>query len=333
MTELVPATSAQETPVFFPAGDETLFGVLTQPTGPAVGVAVVLIYGGGHNVSAHVGELWTRTARRVAALGLHAFRYDHHGNGDSTGRTGTFDHRYPFTADLRAAVDWLRTQGLERFVLVGDCLGARAALDAGTDMAGIEALFLMSPMVYDGRMGKDEEWAEAYGLGHYVRRALQWRTIRKLADPALRRAYFRVGVTKMRKVMGLSRMPGDSQGGDESSVSTGFLDPLGQVLGSGARVNFVFGTADDERRSEFEDARSGRLGSLLEEAGDRVEVSTVEGGIAAHMNLEAQEGLIDRLERWLGERVVAPAVGTSVRSNGATESPQPSVAHGPEAER
>lgn len=322
------ATTAQETPVFFPCGDETLFGVLTRPTAPARGVAVILIYGGGHNVSAHVGELWTRTARRVAAGGFHAFRYDHHGNGDSTGRTGTFDHRTPFSEDLRAAVAWLRSQGLGHFVLVGDCLGARAALEAGTDMAGLEAMFLMSPIVHDARMGKDEEWAETYGLGHYVRRAFQWRTIRKLADPEIRRAYLRVGTTKLRRVLGQTRRSGRSQSVDSASgVSRGFLDPVQEVLQNGVRVNFVFGDADEERRSEFESARTGRLGGILDEAGELVEVSTVAGRIAAHMDLESQEGLIELLERWLA------GLGLSAGLDGAAQTSEPSVAHGTDAQR
>lgn len=322
------ATTAQETPVFFPSGDETLFGVLTRPTGPDRGVAVILIYGGGHNVSAHVGELWTRAARRVAAGGFHAFRYDHHGNGDSTGRTGTFDHRTPFSDDLRAAVAWLRSQGLDHFVLVGDCLGARAALEAGTDMGGLDALFLMSPMVHDARMGKDEEWAETYGLGHYVRRAFQWRTIRKLGDPELRRAYLRVGMTKLRKVFGVKRRSGPTQSADHGpGVSSGFLDPVEKVLQNGVRVNFVFGDADEERRSEFESARTGRLGGILEEAGDLVEISTVTGRIAAHMDLESQEGLIELLQGWLA------GLELSAGLHGAAQAPEPSVAQGTDAQR
>lgn len=333
MSEAVPATSFQETLLFFPSGDETLFGVLTRPTRPEQGVAVILIYGGGHNVSAHVGELWTRTARRVAAHGFHAFRYDHHGNGDSTGKTGTFDHRSPFTADLRAAVACLRAEGLERFVLVGDCLGARAALHAGTDMSGLDALFLMSPMVYDGRMGRDEEWAEAYGLGHYVRRAFQWRTVRRLANAELRRAYVKVGMTKVRKVLGLSRKSGASKTVDASSgVSNGFLEPVEKVLGSGVRVNFVFGTADEERRREFDDALAGRLGRMVEKAGPLAEIATVEGGIAAHMDLAAQEGLIGLLEQWL-DTTVSPTADASVGGEGAAEAPEPSIAHGSETKR
>ena len=98
------ATSLQERPAFFPFGDDSLFGVVTEPIGEARGIGVVLLYGGGYTMSSYYNQYWTTLARRVASLGFHALRFDHHGNGDATGRVDDFDHRMPFSDDL---VDWM----------------------------------------------------------------------------------------------------------------------------------------------------------------------------------------------------------------------------------
>jgi len=297
-------TTRSEKPVYFSSGDETLFGILTEPVVAPRGVAVILIYGGGHNVSAHVGQLWTRMARRVAADGFHALRYDHHGNGDSTGRAEVFDHRTPFVDDLKAAVSYLQEhEGIPAVVFVGDCLGARAALVAAPDLPGVKGLYMMSPMVYDGRMGKEDEWAESYSTGHYIRRALQWRTLKKLTDPRLRRAALRVATSKLKKVTRTASKafgrsaPAASEAGVE--VSSNFLVPLEQVAARRIPINWVFGSTDSERRGEFDAALAGPLARLWENAEGVWEISEVTGRITVHPDLSAQNDLVEDLAGWL----------------------------------
>jgi pimeloyl-ACP methyl ester carboxylesterase len=297
------ATSLQERPVFFPHGDNTLFGIITDPVGEPRGIGVILLYGGGYTMSSYYNQYWTRMTRRVAGLGFHAMRFDHHGNGDSTGRVDEFDHKTPFSADIVSAMDHMRSDGIDRFLLVGDCLGGRAALVAAGEEESVEGVFVISAMVRDGRMDKADDWAQKYGLGHYLKRALRWKSIRRLADPKLRKAYFKVASTKARQLLGgATGAVGSSETEKEdqnSGASRRFLGPLEVVLRRGGRVLFVFGDEDEERWGEFEKARGAKLGTLLSEAGSRAEVTKVAGTITDIQDVSAQDDIIDLVADWV----------------------------------
>jgi uncharacterized protein len=301
MPEVV--TSRQEQPVFFPAGDDILFGVVTEPVGEPRGVAVILLYGGGYTMSSYYNQYWTRMARRVAAQGFHALRFDHHGNGDSTGRVDGFDHRTPFSDDMEAAMRFMETQGAKRFLLVGDCLGGRGALVAAARVDEVDGVFLISAMVRDGRMDKADDWAREYGLGHYLRRAFRWKTVRKLASRDMRRAYMKVASSKLKSAASKAR---DAFGGsrtsqdqDNGGASNRFLDPLEIILARGANVQFVFGAADEERSAEFEMARAASLGRILGAAERQVEINVVPGTIANIQDVTAQDEIIDLVSDWV----------------------------------
>lgn len=319
MGETVVATSRQETPIYFDLGDDSLFGIVTRPTVAERGVGVVLMYGGGYNMSANIDQFWARIARRLAAEGFHVLRFDHRGNGDSTGVVDTFDHLHPFDADLEAAVSRIREEGPQRVVLVGDCLGARACLVCAARLADIEGVYALSVVVNDGTMDRAQEWAATYGLGHYVRRALSMNTLRKLGDPVLRKAYLKVATAKMKSMLRLSQEPkvveqmAESEDRRKVNVSENFLSPVQSTLLRGVRVNFVFGDEDEERIARFEDAREGRLGEILTEAGQLVEVSTVPGGLANVPDITAQDAIVEDVASWVS-------------------SPFPGVAIEPEAE-
>ena len=296
------ATSRAEKPVFFSAGDETLFGIVTAPIGEPRGVGVVLLYGGGYTMSSYYNQYWTRMSRRLSGLGFHALRFDHHGNGDSTGRVDNFDHRTPFAGDVVAAMHCLEADGVSRFLLVGDCLGGRGTLVAASMVDTVDGVYMISAMVRDGRMEKADDWAEKYGVGHYLRRAFRWKTIRKLTSRDMRRAYMKVGSTKFKqvagkpaKLLGSQRVPVEQ---DSGGASNRFLDPLSSILQRGVYVHFVFGDADQERRNEFELARAASLGQILADAGSLVEITTVGGTIADIQDPAAQDAIIDEVADW-----------------------------------
>ncbi len=290
-------TSLQERPVFFPHGEDTLFGIVTDPALQPRNVGVILLYGGGYTMTSYYNQYWTRMSRRLAGLGFHAMRFDHHGNGDATGRVDEFDHKTPFSADFHSAMSHMRSEGVDRFLLVGDCLGGRAALVAGAEDEAVEGVFLISAMVRDGRMDKADDWARKYGVGHYIKRAFRWKTIRKLADPKMRKAYVKVASTKARQVAGTDL------DADDGTMATGgasqrFLGPLEKVLARGGRTLFVFGDEDEERTGDFERAREGTLGVLLTGAGDRAEVTTVGGTITDIQDVTAQDEIIELVADW-----------------------------------
>lgn len=303
------ASSRQETPVYFDHGEETLFGILTRPAAGERSVGVVLMYGGGYNMSANIDQFWARSARRLASEGFHVLRFDHHGNGDSTGVVNTFDHLHPFDADLEAAIGWMNDQGLDRILLIGDCLGARACLVCAARLEGIEGVYAISVVVNDGTMDRAQEWAATYGVGHYVRRALRLSTLRKLRDPVLRKAYVKVGRAKLKNLLGLSQEPKvvERMAGPEDrkkvNASENFLRPVEATLRRGVTIDFVFGAEDEERIARFDDARDGQLGEIIARSGSLVEVMTLAGCLANVPDIEAQDAVVEDLAAWASSRV------------------------------
>ena len=169
-----------ETATFFPGPDgNALFGVLTTPTGPANGLTLVMLQGGAWIPSMGRNAVSTRIAREQAARGFRAFRFDYHGVGESVGDPPTFRMDNLFVDDLRAAVDWLRTQGCSDFVLMGTCFGARTALAGAPSIPGVRGCALYPPPIRDFAPGQG--WVTR-PTSWYLSRALRLRVLKGVAD-------------------------------------------------------------------------------------------------------------------------------------------------------
>jgi len=115
-----------EHPFFVPFGEDNLSTVVTLPSDPPQGLAI-LLQGLGAPRS-HRYSLWTRIARTVANRGLASVRFDYRGMGDSTG-TCAADLNQPPSAEALVVVK--RTAEMldtPRVAAVGNCMGARTAL-------------------------------------------------------------------------------------------------------------------------------------------------------------------------------------------------------------
>src|SRR5207248_7693698 len=117
-------TTGHEVPVFLQAGDETIFGVLTEPAGPPRGTAVIVVPATAPS-SAGFGRENVYLCRRLAGHGYHTFRFDYHGGGDSTGVVERMSLGDLFKADVDAVVGWFGERGIDDVVLVGSCFGSR----------------------------------------------------------------------------------------------------------------------------------------------------------------------------------------------------------------
>lgn len=140
-----PVGDYRESPVFFSADGEQLFGVLTSPTTAVAGVSVTMLSGAWYGTATHRNRVFVRLARRITAgTGCHCLRVDYHGAGESTGMShlGLDD---PFPDDLEGAVRWLESQGIRRHMVVGACLGSRTALMAASRILGLEGVILLAP--------------------------------------------------------------------------------------------------------------------------------------------------------------------------------------------
>lgn len=297
MIPAAPATSAQEMPVFFPAGDHTLFGVFTYPPGDAIGTAAVILSGGGATAPAtNRNRLSVHLSRSLAAAGYHAMRFDYHGIGESTGvLAGAPRVDEPYLADVDGAVGWIRERGIERFVLIGSCFGGRTALSYAPTLPGLESVVLVSPPLRDLELGEDAatRLANSLSVRQSVGRAAPLRTVRGLFHPARRQAYRHFVKAKASALFGTNGN-GDSAGW----LSPKFVDPIRDLAAREIPLLFVYGTKD-YHYEDFVLARSGRLGEVLEGA-PLTHVALIEDDVHGLTRVGVQqrvsELILDRLQ-------------------------------------
>lgn len=139
-----------ETPIFFPSGSDSLFGVLHQPDGERRELAFVFVHPFGEE------KLWSHRvfvsfARQLAATGHPVLRFDWMGSGDSDGdfSVSSVDS---ILRDIASAVDLVRGRTGGRSVgLIGLRLGASLAALAAERLSDIGPLVLWAPVVDGAR--------------------------------------------------------------------------------------------------------------------------------------------------------------------------------------
>jgi dienelactone hydrolase len=300
MRQVVSATSRDEFAGFFPARGEMVFGILTRPVADPVSAAVVLVpTGAGTRDSISRNRIWVRLARRASALGFHAVRFDFHGSGESTGLEEPLRLDEAFLEDIQSAVDWVKAEGISRFVLVGSCFGARAALSQAARTTGLQGVVLATPYLHDISQGEGlaTKVATEWTAGQYVRRALSPRVLRGVWDPRRRRTYAKVARTKARVMA--SRLRGGTHFAD--GVGPNFLGNLAEIIARRIPVLFLYGHEDDAYE-EFQRARAGKLGQLLKHAGSLVQVAVIPGRAHAFSTVRAQEEAMEQIVDWLTEQ-------------------------------
>jgi exosortase A-associated hydrolase 2 len=150
MTSEPQTVTTRELPLYFPSGENSLFGVLHEPQEPATGPAFVFCHPLGEE------KLWTHRvfvsfARQLAQAGHAVLRFDYMGNGDSDGE---FSRSSLTTAkaDVHSAIDQLRrTTGARRINLLGLRLGATIASLVADEATDIDRLVLWAPIVDGAR--------------------------------------------------------------------------------------------------------------------------------------------------------------------------------------
>jgi pimeloyl-ACP methyl ester carboxylesterase len=95
-------------------------------------------------------------------------------------------------------------------------------------------------------------------------------------------------------------------------ASARFLGPLEEALERGLPVLLLYGKADKLYR-EFERARRGPLGRLLEHAGSLVSVAAFDGWVHADPSVEGQDWVVGALGEWLSELAATSTSATVVR--------------------
>jgi len=270
------SVSTREQPVFFSACGETLLGIHSHPDTNRSGVGVILIAGGDLvNAALSRNHVGVQLARQLAAEGYDVFRFTYHGVGDSTGVVESLHLHRPFTDDVVGAADYLRTQSLDRFVLVGSCFGSRTALSSGPLIPETAGLVPVTPPSagYDRSEAMAEYIARNRSLGEYIKAALSIEKLKEMFHPGKRRTYVGLARKKLAQVVrtGKAKVSGDETGGEFDWVSPMLLEPLAEMVERKVPVLFSFGT-HDQWLEEFNQAVKGPIGPILERGTGIVEV-------------------------------------------------------------
>jgi pimeloyl-ACP methyl ester carboxylesterase len=300
MSDPVRATSRQETPVFFRADGEELFGIVTRPTEPATGLGFLTLSGGAVPFSAGRNDMSVHICRRLAGMGHTSLRFDYHGAGESTGMVERVELGITHVQDTLAAVDVLRAHGATQIVLSGSCGGARNALGAAKDVPELHSLVLFSlPLRDHERVASraHRRAAREWSLWQYVRRALRPKTWRGFFDRRLRLVYLAFAREKIRAVRrGETAPPPPPKGAGVTSPTV--QEELIQLIRRRIPILLVYGDEDDYYQDFLLD-QTERLGSILQRGSDVVKVMVLPGKVHSFHTLELQEQLRGLIFDWM----------------------------------
>jgi hypothetical protein len=169
------------------------------------------------------------------------------------------------------------------------------------DTERLRGVVLISPPVRDHARGEGTATKKAYELsaGGYLKEAVGRLSLSTFADRTeLVRAY-RIGRAFLRarwqKLTSRVRPPDPTPW-----VSRPFLDQLAGLAAARTPTLLIYGT-DENDYHEFQEARAGRLGSVIDGAGEALVVEVIPGSVHALDRVEVQAAVIDRIEEWLGE--------------------------------
>lgn len=313
MTTTSKQVQCEETPVFFPAGSESLFGIYSQVNGLRNRTGV-LISSGGLTGTSTVGrnQMFVRLAHRLAGAGFPTLRFDYHGIGESTGILEEFrlDVADPFVDDIRGGAAWMLANHVERLVIFGKCFGSRMALAAAPSIENLDGVILVGVPVRDFGTGERAiaRLATELTIADFARRALKPQSIRKLADPKHRNTYAKAATAKL-KVLG-QRVRGETKSPDDgpSWVSPFFAGPLTALLERGIPLQFVFGVEDEFYQDFLSASDRGVLSQLRDDFDSQITVSLTPGQVRGFAQVNVQDAIVEVACGWI-ERQNGPAVG------------------------
>jgi uncharacterized protein len=250
-----------EQALMFGCEGESLVGVLNGPGHPAARGVLIVVGGPQYRVGSH--RQFALLARHLAKHGVPAFRFDHRGIGDSSGKLLSFER---LDADIRCAIDrfFASVPGLNDVVIWGLCDAASAALFYAHQDARVSGLVLLNPWVRT-----QQGLARAHVRHYYLQRLFQASFWQKVAVGEFK---FREAAAALSKIVSDAMGLGPSSG--TVSESPNGESPLPDRMEEGlrkfqGRVLFIL-SGNDLTAQEFKEvvARSDGWRTLL--ADDRV---------------------------------------------------------------
>jgi len=279
-----------EQPVTLPTPAGTLFAVYTppDPAAPRAAHCVVLFT----RPRSHRNRMWVEGARRLAARGFGALRFDYHGAGDSEGESAFLDPNRPYRDDTNAVLRMLRERfGYRRFLLVGSCFDARTALSAFVDEGdAVDGLvFFSAPLMELDTLVKAH--ADRKDWRHLLR-ALGNRENRRSLGSAGRWRYM---ATVLGRVAGHG---GGRRVRNDTPLADSFVEHFRALVRSGAKALFVYGDADAEYAS-FQVALQTVFPRLSPAERARLEVEVWPGDVHGFLNVPLQRRSLEHALAWL----------------------------------
>ena len=294
---------SSDIPIFYPEPEQTYFGILAEPTTEKAKTTGVILLSGTFGGTTTLGRnrMWLKMARSLADRGYPVLRFDYTGIGDSVGDAVCYELENPAVPELRAGLDLLSTRGVTDFLVVGTCYGSRTALAGSVGEERLRGIHLLVPPVRTGTkgVGGADHLAEYVGTASLAKRALSLRVLRKLfGSKKARIAARRVLARKTAGLFG-RRQPEPAVGeASTRDAAPGFQRPLRQLLSDGVPGHMLFGT-DDFFWTEFQEARSGRLGEVLDQHPDLLEIETVPGIVRGFLSVRVQDLVINSVVNWV----------------------------------
>lgn len=262
----------RESATWFGPGS-SLFGIVTPTATAAPRLGAVLMNPGTlHRVGG--ARLNVRLARRLAAQGVPAIRFDFSGLGDSESRQDGLPYVASMVADLRAAMDALAAAtGVDRFALMGHCTGAAMSYEAALVDQRVRGVVQLEGFAYRTSLYQVHRWRRI------ALRRENWSALLR-GEKSLRAPLLRAG----RRLLRPRHVPAVATARDAASVEEarqrirGLVDllppreamreGLQRLVGRGVRMLHVYAGGDHHYysyRRQFSDAFPGLdFGGLLE---------------------------------------------------------------------
>jgi hypothetical protein len=245
-------------------------------------------------------RLNVRLARRFAEMGIATLRFDMSGLGDSRRSSSRRSTGEQAIADTRSAMDLAQSKfGHDQFFMVGFCSGGDVAHVVALEDERLRAVALWDSYVYPTRRAK------LRGLLHRLRRHTPLSIVRKAIERLskwVRRPRSDGGLPApavTSTIFGRTKMPDRDEFGQR----------IRTLVDRGVEVFFLYSGGEPEwfnYHGQFRDMFA-QYGFL-----DRVEYDWRVRSDHTFIQPHSQQALVERVERWLEERVFAAMGRTAV---------------------
>jgi pimeloyl-ACP methyl ester carboxylesterase len=282
----------REFPVFVPFRQEHLATVFTVPDESPRGL--VLLLTGAGAARSHRFQMWTRTARELARQGLASARLDYEGMGDSTG--DVTDWNWSIVPELQeqalaVAEAGVRTLGVDRVGVAGNCLGSLLALYLAAAMPEcIGSVGILTPLF------------EVNALTGVRRRVRRWKVASMVKSNPLGRKLL---VRPVRRL--------------EGKFNRGVSDRFSRALDHGPML-FMYGDRDDSWSKRVQARLYEMLERVQKDRRDRFELKVLPGvELSGFESAELQQLTIDTvvtfMTRCFDQEPPSPKAATPVPSS------------------